>query len=444
MINTVQNMSGILRKKIRLIGLALLLGASGAHAQLVIELDQIGVKPAPIAVVPFAWQGEGNMPQDVAAVISADLKRSGRFEPVARELMLSRPTSGAEMNFDDWRRLGSEVVIVGRLIQNSEDDYSVQFQVFDVFSSRQILGYLMPSSKRGLRLAAHRAADMIYEKLTGIAGIFSTRIAYITASGTPGNEVYEMIVSDADGENQNRIARSTGYPMMSPSWSPDGRKLAYVSFKGGRSSIVVQTLRTGSTRVVSRKEGINGAPSWSPDGRKLALTLSGQGGNPDIWVLTLADNSFKRLTTRRSIETEASWSPDGKFVYFTSDRAGAPQVYRVPAAGGDVERISFEGRYNARPRLSPDGEKVAVVHDDRGNFRIGVLDIEKRDLQVLTDGGLDESPAFAPNGETLIYATRVGGKGVLATVTVDGAIRQRLASRAGDVREPVWSPFRRD
>ncbi len=420
-----------------------LLWAFQAKAELVIELDQLGVKPTPMAVVPFGWQGNGVQAEDIAGIISADLKRSGRFDPLPVENMLQRPTTGTELNFDDWRRVLSEVVVVGRLIENSEDDYSIQFQVFDVYSARQILGYRMPSSKRGLRLAAHRAADMIYEKLTGVPGIFATRIAYVTANGTPGNEVYEMVVSDADGENQYRIAESRGFPLMSPSWSPDARQLAYVSFEGGRSSIVVQTLRTGTTRKVSRREGINGAPAWSPDGRKLALTLSGQTGNLDIWVLTLADNSLTRLTNSSAIDTEAAWSPDGKFIYFTSDRAGAPQVYRVPSTGGAAERITFEGRYNARPRISADGKKLAVVHDDRGNFRIAVFDIEKRDVQVLTDGGLDESPAFAPNGETLIYATRYRGKGVLATVSADGAIRQRLAARDGDVREPVWSPYRR-
>ncbi len=422
--------------------LLLAMAAVPARADLVIELDQVGVKPMPMAVVPFGWDGNGAPPIDISGVIAADLKRSGRFDPLPERDMLQRPTTGAQLNFDDWRRVNTEVVVVGRLTQNSEDDFSVQFQVFDVFSSRQILGYRLPSSRRGLRLAAHRAADMIYEELTGIPGIFSTRIAYVTVNGTPGNEVYEIIVSDADGENQYKIAESRGYPLMSPSWSPDSRRLAYVSFEGGQSSVVVQTLRTGNTQRVSRREGINGAPAWSPDGRRLALTLSGRDGNPDIWIMTLADSKLKRLTTGLAIDTEASWSPDGDYVYFTSDRAGGPQVYRVPASGGEAERITFEGRYNARPRLSPDGEKIAVVHDDRGNFRIAVVDVDRRDVQVLTDGSLDESPAFAPNGETLLYATRAGDRGVLATVSIDGAIRQRLRASEGDVREPVWSPFR--
>ncbi len=418
-----------------------ILNMSSAHAELVIELDQVGIQPASIAVVPFS--SEQAAPLDVAAIVSADLERSGRFKAIARDRMLQTPSRGADINFADWRRVEAEVMVVGRLVATGTDQYSLQFQLFDVYGSRQLLGYRMPTSARGLRLAAHRVADMIYEELTGIAGIFSTRIAYVVASGSPGNELYEIVVADADGENQYRIAQSRGYPLMSPSWSPDGRQLAYVSFEGGVSSIVVQNLRTGSTRKVSKRAGINGAPSWSPDGRSMALTLSGREGNPDIWLLTLATGDFRRLTTGRSIETEASFSPDGKHIYFTSDRAGAPQIYRIPVSGGRPERITFEGPYNARPRLSADGTKLAVVHNDRGNFRIAVHDVEKRDVQVLTDGQQDESPAFAPNGETLIYATQVNGRGVLATVSVDGAIRQRLAATEGDVREPIFSPFRR-
>ena len=421
---------------------ALVFSAPAAEAELLIELDQVGVKPSPIAVVPFAVDGAATLPVDVAAVIAADLARSGRFAPLPTEQMLNRPSRGIDVNFDDWRRVSVDSLVVGR-VETSEDGYLVQFQLFDVYGQRQILGYRLPSSARGLRLAAHRAADMIYEQLTGIPGIFSTRIAYITATGTPGNQLYAMVVSDADGENEYKIAESRGYPLMSPSWSPDGRELAYVSFQGGQSSIVVQTVRTGTIRTVSRRPGINGAPAWSPDGRTLAVTLSGTSGNPDIWLLRVADGEATRLTTNRSIDTEASFSPDGQFVYFTSDRAGQPQIYRVPVSGGDIERVTFEGSYNARPRLSPNGDKVAVVHNDQGRFRIAVHGIERRDVLVLSDGSQDESPAFAPNGETIIYATRRGGQGVLATVSTDGAVRQRLKVSEGDVREPAWSPFRR-
>ncbi|MEO0579357.1 MAG: Tol-Pal system protein TolB, partial [Pseudomonadota bacterium] len=239
------------------------------RAELVIELDKVGIKPSPIAVVPFGFEGAKKLPVDVAAVIANDLARSGRFEPLSVDRMLNRPTRGVEVNFDDWRRVSVDSLVVGR-IESTGDGYLIQFQLFDVYGGRQILGYRLPTSERGMRLAAHRAADMIYEQLTGIPGIFSTRIAYVTASGQPGSERYAMVVSDADGENQYKIAESDGYPLMSPTWSPDGRELAYVSFRGGQSSIVVQTLRTGTIRTVSRRPGINGAPAWSPDGRTLA------------------------------------------------------------------------------------------------------------------------------------------------------------------------------
>ncbi len=431
-------------QRLRTLTLASLLLAMAeiAFGELVIELDQVGIKPSPIAVVPFGFDGAA-APIDVAGVIAADLARSGRFAPLPAEKMLSRPTRGVEVNFDDWRRISADSLVVGRLERSDQGEYLLQFQLFDVYGARQILGFRLPASERGLRLAAHKAADMIYEQLTGIPGIFSTRIAYVTASGAPGSEQYAMVVADADGENQYKIAESAGYPLMSPAWSADGRQLAYVSFEGGQSSIVVQTLRTGTVRTVSRRSGINGAPAWSPDGRTLAVTLSGDNGNPDIWLIRVADGEARRLTTNRSIDTEAHFSPDGKTIYFTSDRAGAPQIYRVPVAGGAVERVTYEGRYNARPRLSADGDKLVVVHDDRGKFRIAVHDVAQRDVLVLTEGTQDESPAFAPNGETIIYATRHNGKGVLATVSVDGVVRQRLAASDGDVREPVWSPFRR-
>jgi TolB protein len=300
----------------------------------------------------------------------------------------------------------------------------------------------MPASRGTLRGAAHRAADMIYEKLTGIKGVFGTQVAYVTAEQRGKERLYSLIVSDQDGENDHKIMESKD-PIMSPAWSPDGRQLAYVSFEGSKSSIFVQTLRSGNRFQVSSKPGINGAPSFSPDGRKLVITLGGVDGNLDIYVLDITSRQTTRLTTHRAIDTEGTWSPDGRTIYFTSDRSGGPQVYRISASGGTPERVTFEGSYNARPRLSPDGTRLAMVHNDRGNFRIAVMNIARKDLLVLSTGQQDESPSFAPNSDSLIYATRQGGDGVLETVSADGLIRQKMASGKGDVREPVWSPFPR-
>ena len=421
----------------------LLVYAGAANAQLeVIITDYVG-KRAPIAVVPFGWEGETSAaPFDIDDVISADLSRSGRFAPIDEDGMLQKPTTTVDIDFDDWRILNVEAVVIGKIIQTGANVYSVQFQAFDVFTREQLIGYRMPASRGNMRTVAHRAADMIYEKLTGIPGVFGTKVAYVTAQGTADDRLYTLVVSDADGENQFTIMESRD-PIMSPAWSPDSRRLAYVSFEGDVSTIYVQTLRSGNRIKASSRAGINGAPSFSPDGRKLVLTLGGVDGNLDINVLDLGTREFERLTTNRSIDTEGTWSPDGQSIYFTSDRSGGPQVYRISANGGAAERVTFEGSYNARPRLSPDGDRLALVHLDRGNYRIGVLDLDDKELLIVSTGRQDESPSFAPNSDSLIYATREGRNGVLEMVSADGLYRQRLGSRQGDVREPVWSPFPR-
>ena len=421
----------------------LLLLASSSWAELRIEITQGAGRRAPVAVVPFGWQGgESNAPMDVAGVIGADLSRSGRFAPIPADDMLQMPTSGIEVDFDDWSILGVEAVVVGRVTQTGDNSYSVQFQLFDVFKREQLIGYRMPASRGTMRRVAHRAADMIFEKLTGIQGVFATQIAYVTAQQKGRGRLFTLVVSDSDGENEHTIMESMD-PIMSPAWSPDSRRLAYVSFEGDRSTIFVQTLRTGNRIKVSDRQGINGAPAFSPDGRKLVLTLGGADGNLDIFIMDIATRGITRLTTNRSIDTEGTWSPDGEQIFFTSDRSGGPQVYRVDVSGGTPVRITFEGSYNSRPRLSPDGSKLAMVHLDRGNYRIAVLDLENENFQVLSTGRQDESPSFAPNSDTLIYATRAGRNGVLETVSADGLIRQRMGSGKADVREPVWSPFPR-
>ena len=318
----------------------------------------------------------------------------------------------------------------------------IQFELFDLFNQRRLLGFRLPSTRTGLRVAAHRISDLIYERLTGIKGAFATRIAFITVQGRGSAKRYRLVVADADGSHHNIIVESPE-PLMSPAWAPDGDRLAYVSFESGKSAIYIQELGTGKRRRVSAREGVNGAPAFSPDGRKLALTLSRDTGNLDIYVLNLANQVLTRITRNPAIDTEATWSADGSRIFFTSDRSGGPQIYQVEIDGGGKRRVTYEGSYNGRSRLSPDDQEMAVVHNDQGAFRIARVNPENGNLLVLTDGQLDESPSFAPNSDTLIYATRQGRDGVLETVTADGLIRQRLASGEGDVREPVWSPFQR-
>ena len=433
----------MLSRKIALGALAGLMLLPVAQAQVVIDIINGEVRRTPVAVVPFGWQGQGaQAPLDVAQVISDDLYRSGRFDPKAEEDMLQKPTSGADVDFDDWTILGIEAVVIGNITQTGDNAYEVQFQLFDPYRQTQLVGYRMPASRGTMRRVAHRAADMIYEKLTGIKGVFATKVAYVSAQNQGAGKLYRLVIADYDGENEHVIMESRD-PIMSPAWSPDSRRLAYVSFEGSKSSIYIQQLRTGNRIAVSAEPGINGAPAFSPDGRKLVITLGGVDGNLDIYTLDLASRQKKRLTTHRAIDTEGSWSPDGETIYFTSDRSGGPQVYKVSADGGTPERVTFEGSYNARPRLSPDGDKLAVLHNDRGNFRIGIMDLERKDLLILSTGQQDESPSFAPNSEILIYATRAAGNGVLETVSADGLIRQRRSSGQADVREPVWSPFPR-
>lgn len=412
-----------------------------AHAQLVVEITRGQTDAIPVAIVPFGWEGGGAAPLDVAEVIAADLARSGRFAPLERRDMIERPTEGSQIRFQDWRYLKSDFLAVGKLAPTAADQYAVQFELYNVLTGQRLLGQRLPSSTQGLRATAHRIADLIFEQLTGIPGAFSTRIAFVSMEGTPPQQRYRLIVADADGENQQVIADSAE-PLMSPIWSPDGLSLAYVSFESRNAAIYVQALRTGERTRVSARAGINGAPAWSPDGSTLALTLSRRDGDLDVYTLSLATQVLTRITFDPGIDTEPVWSADGRKVYFTSDRSGSPQIYEVDVADPQrPRRVTFEGSYNARPRLSPDGKQLAVVHLDNGNYRIAVVDIASRAVRVLSQGRQDESPSFAPNGATLIYATQERGRGVLATVSVDGRVTQRLASRAGDVREPVWSPF---
>lgn len=424
---------------VQILFLSLIMGV--AHAQLTIEITKGVERALPIAVVPFGWQGVETPPEDMAAIISADLQRSGRFEPLAPREYVDRPADYEQINFPNWRALQVDYVVVGQ-VRPRDGGYVVEFQLADVLERSQLVGFSFDVRPGELRRLAHHISDLVYERITGERGAFNTRIAYVTATPRPEGSSYALMVADADGYNPQVILRSS-LPVMSPAWSPDGTKLAYVSFEGRKSQIFVQDVYSGNRFAVADFPGINGAPAWSPDGRRLALTLS-KDGNPEVYIYDLISrNVVTRLTNSSAIDTEPAWSPDGNSIIFTSDRGGSPQLYRVGLGGERPERLTFEGDYNAAADFSPDGRSLAIVHRTGGKFHIAVMDLNTRELRVLTRGGLDESPSFAPNGSMIIYATSQGGQGILATVSVDGRVQQNLISRDSDVREPAWSPYSR-
>ncbi|MGD8741921.1 MAG: Tol-Pal system beta propeller repeat protein TolB [Granulosicoccaceae bacterium] len=433
-------------RKVLTTGLLLMLFmVNAAHAALTIQITE-GVEGAlPIAVVPFAIEGNVVAPDhDLAEIIRNDLARSGRFAPMPVKDLIARPHQGSEVRFADWRLVGQDNLVIGRLRARADGRLEVLFQLFDVIKGQQLAGYSIPFVRNDVRRIAHRISDIIYEKLTGQKGAFTTRIAYITTASTAdGKQSYRLNIADADAYNEQIILTSK-QPLMSPSWSPDGQKLAYVSYEKGKPQIFIQEVFTGKREAVTDYTGLNNAPAWSPDGRALAMTLS-HTGNPEIHVLDLASRRLVQVTRHVAIDTEPVWAPDGKSLVFTSDRGGKPQLYRVAMNGsrpaGDERRLSWEGNYNSRATFSPDGRQVAMVHGSQGNFRIAVLDLETGHLRVLTTSRLDESPTFAPNGSMVMYATEHAGRGILAAVSVDGRVHQRLEVKQGEVREPAWSPF---
>jgi TolB protein len=413
-----------------------------AQAELVVEITNGQAEAIPIAVVPFGSAEEAAASFDVAKVVSDDLARSGRFRSMDRKDMIEQPHTGANIGFDDWRRLNNDYILVGQVQPQGPDRYNVVFELYNVLNHQRLLGYQISANKPGLRLASHQVADMVFEKILGVRGAFATRVAYVSVLGRLPNRSYRLIVADADGENP-RIVMQSNEPLMSPAWSPDGQSLAYVSFEDRLPSIYVQLLKTGDRHRVSARAGVNQAPAWSPDGKKLALTLSTREGNLDIYTLDLTTQALTRITDDPSIDTEPQWSKDGQSLYFTSDRAGGPQIYRVGIHPGDKpRRLTFQGTYNARPRLSPDESQLAFVTQEDGGYRIATMDLKGRgDVQVLTKGRFDVSPSYAPNGAVIIYASRDRGRGVLALVSADGRVQERLVSSEGEVQEPAWSPF---
>ena len=420
----------------------LMVGCPRTWAALVVEVTHGQNDAIPIAVVPFNSPTEAAGSFDVAQLVSGDLARSARFKTMDRKDMIDQPHVGASVQFDDWRRLNNDYIVVGQLQTQDADRYNIVFELYNVLTKERLLIYQISANKAGLRLASHQVADMVYQKILGVRGAFATRIAYVAVLGRLPTRSYRLIVADADGENP-RVVMQSNEPLMSPAWSPDGQSLAYVSFEDRLPSIYVQVLKSGERRRVSARAGVNQAPAFSPDGSKLALTLSTRDGNLDIYTLDLATQALTRITDDPSIDTEAQWSKDGQSIYFTSDRAGGPQIYRVGVKPGDKpRRITFQGAYNARPRVSPDESQLTFVTQEDGAYRIATMDLRGRgDVQVLTKGRFDVSPSYAPNGAVILYASRDRGRGVLAIVSSDGRVQEKLVSNDGEVQEPAWSPF---
>jgi len=418
---------------------SLLLSFSAWSQSLVIEITQGVDNPVPIAVVPFQWSGVNALNEDVAQVIDADLERSGQFKSLKRSLMLSFPYQKDDVYYRDWQYLATEYLVIGQVLPTSMGGYQVDYQLFDVQRQDAIAGGRFSGGKNDLRALGHSVSDAVYEALTGLKGAFRTRIAYVAADKKVNPSYYKLLVADADGYNAKEILKSS-QPIMSPSWSRDATKLAYVSFETNRPAIYVQDITTGQRERIKSFKGINGAPAWSPDGGKLAMVLS-KDGNAEIYVLDLTSKRLTRVTKHYGIDTEPAWSVDGKHILFTSDRGGKPQIYQVTLDSGWVERLTFEGDYNARGSLTHDGRFLVLVsrHDDQ--FHIAVQDLQRGTMSLLTQTSLDESPSVAPNGSMVIYSTQVGGRDILAAVSIDGKVKFNIPANEGVVREPAWSPY---
>ncbi len=416
--------------------LALLLSATALHAgaQLQIEITGAGVQRTPIAIVAFP--GEQNVGTPLTAIVRADLERSGLFRGLEVPPLAPHPNENSPINYGEWRSRLADALVVGSVAQNADGRFEVRFRVYDVVKQAPLGAIAYLFTKDNARAAAHRIADFVYEKITGEKGVFSTQIAYVVKRG----ETYELQIADADGERAQYLLRSNE-PIISPVWSPEGRRIAYVSFESKKPVVYVHHLAENKRQVVASFRGSNSAPAWSPDGKTIAVVLSVEGGSQIYLISADGSGPRRRISNSSSIDTEPRYSPDGKWIYFTSDRGGSPQIYRMASGGGEPQRVTFRGSYNVSPRPSPDGRLLAYVTRDGGRFQVALLDLSNQQVQVITDSDRDESPSFAPNGRMILLATVKGGRGVLSAVSSDGRIRQHLPYSGGDVREPSWGPF---
>jgi TolB protein len=408
------------------------------HAELQIVVDGGVETPTRIAVVPFGWDGDTALKEDVSAIIANDLRRSGMFKLMDEENMLSSPETESQVFFRDWRVSGNDFMLIGSM-KPTANGVKATVELFDILTEKKIWSQTIDSAGSDLRDIAHYIADEVFQKITGIRGAFATKVVYVTVQGLGDARKYRLQMADSDGARPQTILASKE-PILSPTWSRDGQKLAYVSFETNRPAIYIQHLSTGKRQKVQSFKGINGAPAWDPTGNKLALVLS-KDGNPEIYVLNLQNGGLQRITRHYGIDTEPTWSPDGKSILFTSDRAGRPQIYRVNATGGDIKRLTFKGNYNSRGRLTQDGRFLTMVHQDTDGYHIAVQDLKSGRLDILTNSKDDESPTISPNGVMIMYATKLRGSGVLAGVSLDGKIKFTMPNSLGEVREPAWSPF---
>ena len=406
-----------------------------AQAQFRVEISGVGATQLPVAIARFRDEDKAGPNAAIGSIIRADLERSGQFRNLEVAAALDE-TSLPSMS--EWRGRGADALAAGSVSRLADGRWDVRYKLWDVVKGQDLGGQSLAVVTADLRLAAHRIADAIYERLTGDKGVFATRIAYVTRAANR----FTLRITDADGEG-GQVALTSVEPIISPAWSPDGRELAYVSFEQQKAVVVVQDVASGQRRVLANFRGSNSAPAWAPDGRSLVLSMSRDGGT-QLFSIGRDGSGVKRLTQSGAIDTEASFSPDGRTIYFVSDRGGGPQVYRMPAAGGNAERVTFSGAYNISPAVSPDGRTLAYISRlGGGTFRLHTMDLQGGNIQALSDTNEDESPSFAPNGKLIIYASRAQGRDVLMTSTLDGRIKTRLLSSGLDVREPVWGPFNR-